>query len=133
MKTERTHFENLRVFLLAEELADRIWGIALHWDWFPRKTIGSQIVRAADSIGANLAEGTGRGTYNDNRRFICIARGSLNETKYWLRRAHRRKLLSETETTELKAIVDSLAPMLNAYLNAITRLAQKGNLGSTNH
>jgi four helix bundle protein len=52
--------------------------------------VGKQLIRAADSVGANIAEGDGRGTYADNRRHVRIARGSLNETKHFLRRAYRR-------------------------------------------
>src|SRR5436309_7668042 len=77
------------------------------------------MVRAADSIGANIAEGTGRGTYPDNRRFVRIARGSLYETKHWLRRAFRRRLLTADETNGLKSLVDELGPRLNAYLRSI--------------
>jgi four helix bundle protein len=69
----------------------------MRWNWFARATVGRQLVRAADSIGANIAEGTGRGSYLDNRRFVLIARGSLYETQHWLRRAVRRNLLNEDE------------------------------------
>ncbi len=47
------------------------------------------------------------------------ARGSLNETKHWLRRAFRRKLLTEVQIEKLKALLDNLAPQLNAYLKSI--------------
>ena len=67
------------------------------WDAFARDTVGKQLVKAADSIGANIAEGTGRGSYQDNRRFIRIARGSLYETRHWLRRAYKRNLLSDEQ------------------------------------
>jgi four helix bundle protein len=79
-KMERTNFENLKVYQLSEELADIIWEIAIGWESFARDTVGKQIVRSADSIGANIAEGTGRGSFQDNRRFIKMGRGSLNET-----------------------------------------------------
>ncbi len=59
---ERTNFEKLRVYKLAENLADGIWGVVLNWDYLARDTVGKQMIRAADSIGANIAEGTGRGT-----------------------------------------------------------------------
>ena len=67
MKTN-TAFENLRIYRLSEDLADSIWDVVLGWDRFARDTVGKQIVRAADSVGANIAEGTGRGAYQDNRR-----------------------------------------------------------------
>jgi four helix bundle protein len=112
-------FENLKVYRLAEGLADEIWSVVLAWPSFARDTVGKQIVRAADSIGANIAEGCGRGSFPDNRRFVRIARGSLNETKHWLRRAFRRKLLSSEQVAKLKALVEVLAPFLNAYLRSI--------------
>jgi four helix bundle protein len=87
--------------------------------FFAKDTIGKQMLRAADSIGANIAEGSGRGSYQDNRRFVRVARGSLYETKHWLRRAYRRKLLSPEQTENLKSILDNLCPMLNAYLKSI--------------
>lgn len=117
----KTNFENLRVYKLAEDLADTIWDVVTGWESFAKDTVGKQIVRAADSIGANIAEGTGRGSFQDNKRFVRIARGSLNETQHFLRRAFRRKLLAETDVKKLKPLVDNLAPQLNSYLKSIGR------------
>jgi len=115
----RTNFEKLQVYQLSEQLADKIWNIVVEWDQFARDTVGKQIVRAADGIGANIAEGTGRGSFQDNRRYVKLARGSLNETKHWLRRACRRGLLTNEQVQSLKPLVDNLAPRLNAYLKSI--------------
>ena len=115
----RTNFEDLQVYRLAEELADEIWTVVGDWQYFAKDTVGKQLVRAADSIGANIAEGEGRGSYQDNRRFIRIARASLNETRHWLRRAHRRELLTQTQVDRLKPLIGELAPRLNAYLRSI--------------
>jgi four helix bundle protein len=115
----RSNFENLRVYQLSEELADQIWELATKWENFARDTVGKQIVRAADSIGANISEGAGRGSYQDNRRFVKIARGSLNETRHWLRRAYRRRLLTEEQVNRLRPLLDELSPKLNAYLKSI--------------
>ena len=115
----KTNFEKLRAYQLAEKLADRIWSIVVQWDYFARVTLGQQMVDAVDGIGANIAEGTGRGSLEDNRRFVRIARGSMYETKHWLRRAFKRKLLSEQEVTELKPLMDELLPTLNAYIRSL--------------
>ncbi len=115
----RSNFENLGVYQLSERIADEVWKAVIGWDNFARDTVGKQLVRAADSIGANIAEGEGRGSYQNNRRFVRIARGSLNETKHWLRRAYNRKLLNERCIATLKPLLDELAPRLNAYLNSI--------------
>ena len=112
-------FEDLRVFKLAEQLADEIWDIVLTWKYFERSTVGQQWVDAADSVGANIAEGAGRGTPNDNKRFIRISRGSFNETKYWLRRSIRRQLINDEQKIRIKQLIDELGPSLNAYLNSI--------------
>ncbi|RCJ25673.1 hypothetical protein A6S26_15120 [Nostoc sp. ATCC 43529] len=117
MATKR--FQELQVYQLSEQLADDIWKIVEGWDFFAKDTIGKQIVRAADSIGANIAEGAGRGSFPENRRFIKIARGSLNETQHWLRRAYTRNLLTSEQINTIKTIINELAPKLNSYLNSI--------------
>jgi four helix bundle protein len=48
-----------------------------------------------------------------------MARGSLNETKHWLRRAYQRGLLSTNDVKRIRPIIDELAPKLNAYLQSI--------------
>ncbi len=118
---ERPAFQKLRVYQLAEAVADALWDVIMGWPPFARDTVGKQLARAADSIGANIAEGYGRGSDLDNRRFVRIARGSLNETIHFLRRAHRRKLVTPDQTETIKASIDELGPKLNAYLKSIGR------------
>ena len=118
---ERSNFENLDVYRLAEDIADRVWDTVELWPLLARDTVGKQLIRSADSIGANIAEGAGRETYRDNFKFIHYARGSLYETKHWLRRAYRRKLLSQEQIDVLKPMIEELAPRLNAYLRSIRR------------
>jgi four helix bundle protein len=114
-----TAFKKLDVYRLSEDLAERIWKLVLDWNALARDTVGKQMIRAADSIGANIAEGAGRGSFQDNRRFIRIARGSLNETMHWLRRAYARNLVNEEQVASIRPLIDELAPRLNAYLRSI--------------
>jgi len=115
------NFQILKVYQLSEKLANEIWFIVQEWDYFAKDTIGKQIVKSADSIGANIAEGNGRYNLQDNQRFVKIARGSLNETRHWLRLAYKRKLLNQEQTNRIKPIIDELSPKLNAYLNSLKR------------
>jgi four helix bundle protein len=129
----RTNFEKLRVYQLAETLADGIWGVVITWDYLAKDTVGKQMIKAADSIGANIAEGTGRGTLQDNRRFIRMARGSLYETQHWLRRAYKRSLLSKQQVASLAPIIGELSPKLNAYFRSVNTAALANRKQSTKH
>jgi four helix bundle protein len=104
---------------MAEKLCDEIWLMAISWRYFEKNTVGLQIVKAADSIGANIAEGAGRGTPKENKRFVRISRGSLNETKYWITRAIRRGLINDKQSALLREMIEELGPSLNAYLKSI--------------
>ena len=110
---------------MSERLSDQVWKVVQGWDYLAKNTVGTQLVRSADSIGANIAEGTGRGSFADNKRFVRIARGSLYETRHWLRRAYQRDLLSEEAITTLRSLMDELSPRLNAYLNSIGNNKEK--------
>ena len=116
---ERSNFEMLEVYQMAVKIADVVWVMVGGWKYFARDTLGRQLVTAADSIGANIAEGCGRGSFQDNKRFVRIARGSLNETRHWLKLAYQRKLIQQKHITQIKPLMDELAPRLNAYLKSI--------------
>ena len=122
---DKANFEDLQIFQLAERLADQIWDIVTYWNHFEKDTVGKQIIRAADSIGANIAEGTGRHNFQDNRRFVKIARGSLHETRYWLKRSYTRKLLTSDQLARLEPIINELSPKLNAYLKYLDNASKK--------
>jgi len=115
----RTGFENLRVYRLSEDLADLAWVVVSKWKRLAQDTLGKQLINSADSIGANIAEGTGRGSFADNRRFARIARGSLFEVKHWLRRAYKRELLTETEVNRFQELTKELTPKLSSYISSI--------------
>ncbi|MFL5883598.1 MAG: four helix bundle protein [Thermoleophilaceae bacterium] len=75
------------MYRLAVELAAEVRSDVLRWRSFDRETLGLQLVRAAESVGANIAEAEGRWHAADKRRLLFIARGSLYETEHWLSRA----------------------------------------------
>jgi four helix bundle protein len=109
--------EDKRVYQHAEVLADRVWQIVTCWNWFAQKTVGCQWVDATDSIGANVAEASGRFHANDVKKFLYYARGSLRESKYWLRRALARELVSPADATDLDQQLEYLSSEVNAAIN----------------
>lgn len=113
MKTLTT----LDVYKLAEELSDIVWYAYDTWSYKAQHTIGLQVIRSADSIAANIAEGYGRFTPPDRRKFYRYARGSFEETKSWLRKAIRRKVLSKDDEKKLTIIINELGPKLNAFIS----------------
>jgi four helix bundle protein len=78
----KSRFENLEIYNLSERFADLIWELVIKWEYFAKNTIGKQIVDASDSVGANIAEGSGKGSDLEFRRYCKIARGSLFKTKH---------------------------------------------------
>jgi len=117
----RTEFENLRVYQLAEEIADLAWKVVGGWEHLAQQTVGIQFIKSADSMGADIAEGSGRGSPAEKKRFAKIARGSLFEVKHWLRRAYKRQLLSDSEGKLFQKLIEELTPKLSAYINAISK------------
>lgn len=73
--------EKLNLCNNAEDFSDAIWSIVIGWDYFQKDTIGKQLVRAADSISANIAEGYGRYFYKESRQFYFYSRDSIQETQ----------------------------------------------------
>lgn len=108
----------LDVYKLSEHLSDRIWHDFYKWPKKVQQTIGYQIIRSSDSISANLAEGYGRYTPADRKLFYRYARGSFEETKAWLRKLIRRKVIGESDMLEYQQIIDELGPKLNAFIKS---------------
>jgi len=111
--------DDLEVHQLAESFGDQIWFLVQEWDYFAKDTLGKQIARSADSISANIAEGYGRYHYKENRNFCYFSRGSIIETKGWLKKCKNRKLLSDDQFNALFEKLEVIHLKLNAYLKFI--------------
>jgi four helix bundle protein len=114
-----TGMEDLRVLQAAERVTDDIWNAVSTWDEFARDTIGKQLVRAVDSIGANVAESFGRYAYGEKLQFLFYARGSLFETKYWLNRAFKRNLLTMDMHQQYASLLTEIAKQINVFARSL--------------
>lgn len=113
------NLDDLEVYQLAEVFGDDIWFLVNEWDYFAKDTLGKQITRSADSISANIAEGYGRYHYKENRNFCYFSRGSIIETKGWLKKARNRKLIGEEQFELLFTQLQAIHIKLNAYIKFI--------------
>lgn len=124
-------FEELEVLRKAEGIADSIWRDVGRWERFAADVVGKQLARAADSIGANIAEAFGRFHYGEKLQFLYYARGSLYETKYWLNRALERELLPLNTGQSYASDLTELARQLNASLSTLKNIRQGNQTKST--
>lgn len=109
--------ENLRVLIQAKQVGDTVWPLVKLWSQFEKRTMGEQLIRSIDSIGANIAEGYGRHSVPD----YCIARGSLEESEFWIDRCEQRFLLSADTCTDILAKLNKVSYQLNAFISAEKR------------
>lgn len=122
-----TALEDLKVLQSAEQVSDQLWREVSHWDSFARDVVGKQMCRAADSIGANLAESFGRFHYGEKLQFLYFSRGSLFETKYWLNRSMARQLMSQTEAQVCAGQLTKIGRQINAFANNLKSQKQSSH------
>ena len=111
--------KDLKVLKEAEEISDQIWNLTTGWEGMAREVVGVQLARAADSVGANIAEAFGRFHYLDKIRFLYYARGSLFETRFWLNRAESRLLIPSSDAEMLHDRLARMARQLNAFVRSL--------------
>ena len=95
---------------------------------FPKEELyglTSQMRRAASSIPANIAEGCGRGSQAELRRFLTIASGSASELDYHAYLSKDLALLSDESYSEIHSHITELRKMLNAFIQTLTTNNQK--------
>lgn len=111
--------DDLKVYVLAMEVAEKIHLEIQKWDKLSKDTIGKQLMRSVDSVAANISEGHGRFHYKQNKLFCYYSRGSLSETYTWITKAKNRNLISEDNYKSLKQEMTVLSVKLNNYIKSI--------------
>ena len=124
----REDIKSLDVYTESLVFSNLIWRTCAEWDYFARKTLGVQLVRAADSISANIAEGYGRFHYKEDLNFCYYARGSFEEVKDWIRKAEIRKLIPEEHKNQIDHFMSQFLPKLNSYINYIKKQINKKDI-----
>ncbi len=111
--------EDLEVYNLSMELGEKIWDIVIKWDYFAKDTVGKQLIKAVDSVAANISEGYGRFSFKENKQFCYYSRGSLMETKTWIIKANKRKLIKNDALQIIIKDLEVIHKKLNGYIKSI--------------
>ena len=107
------------------QLSNIIWKIVRDWDIFSRDTIGKQLVRSADSISSNIAEGWNRYYKKDKILFFNYAKSSFYETIDWINKSINRTLISKLEAEVINRLIKSFPKEINGLIKGINQNLKK--------
>jgi four helix bundle protein len=114
------HYSELIAWQKSMDLVESVYEST---ETFPRREMfgmTNQIRRAAVSVPSNIAEGQGRGTTQDFLRFLCIARGSLQELETQLLIANRLRYLTDEGKAELINRTTEISRIINGLIRSLS-------------
>lgn len=112
-------FRKYEVWQLSHQLTLKIYKVS---ESFPKSEIfglTSQLRRASYSIGLNVAEGSGRISESEFRRFLGIAYGSANEVEYITLLIKDLQYISDESFNELSEMIVRIKMMLRKLINKL--------------
>lgn len=107
-------YRDLTVWQKGMTLAATVYRLTRRLPKYEEYRISSQMVRAATSVPANIAEGHGRGTRKDYAKFVSTAKGSLAELETFLLLAADLELAPRDELDAILAQAEEVGRMLTA-------------------
>lgn len=116
---------NIRVYTVACEIANEIASIVSKWGSMHQRTLGEQLIRAADSITNNIAEGYGRTSTGERIQFFMYSDASLSETRNCLKLAYGRQLIDEDTNARLQRLLRGLSISIVEFANSNLERDQK--------
>src|SRR5688572_23449728 len=112
MPHEPPTYRTLIAWQLAMDLSVEAYRITCSLPTSERYGLTSQIRRASASVPANIAEGYGRGSKNEFRRFLDIANGSLKELETHIELAVRVNLWQPSDILYTLSLADRVGAVL---------------------
>jgi four helix bundle protein len=127
-------YRELDVWKKAHELTLLVFKMT---ESFPRADlygIVSQVRRSSSAVAANIAEGFGRGTTKEFLRVLQIARGELEETRYFMLLSCDLGKISPEEFAKIDADCDSVGRLMNGLARSLrARLLRQDQSPVTSH
>lgn len=114
-------FKDLRIWQDSVDLTVNVYKLIDNFPSTEKYGLSSQLGRSVNSIGANIAESSGRYHFKDRINFLYHARGSLIETEHHLIVANKLGFISKDELSKISAIIKDLCVKLNNYIKSINK------------
>lgn len=112
----KTGFSSINAWKISFEYAVQVYGITAKFPSEERYALTSQLNRAASSVSANIAEGSGRSSNKDFIRFLYIARGSLEESKSHLLFAKELGYIADSDFDAISESAEKTGFVLNGFI-----------------
>jgi four helix bundle protein len=122
-------YRKLKVWQKAHALTLQIYAVSSHLTKPPAWTLREQLLKAAISVPANMAEGAGRGSAADFRRFLWHSLGSINEVEYYLLLARDLAFLPIAEYAALTSNLEEVRRMLSGLIASLPSRGERGAAG----
>ena len=121
-KSERPGtFENLKAWQYGHQFVLEVYRLTAKFPMEERFGLTNQFRRAAVSIAANIAEGTGKNSIKDMIRFLMISRGSIEECQYFLILSRDLDIITLLEFQKLKEVLDNTGKLLNGLIKSLEK------------
>jgi len=115
-------FEKLAVYQKALDFVDQVYAATEKFPNTELFALTSQFRRAATSIVLNIAEGAGRDTEGDRKKFYTIARGSAFECIAIIEICKRRNYIDKELAGSLRDNCEELSRMLHGLKSSLNHL-----------
>ena len=124
MQEQRGGFYTIAAWQRGDDLAVKIYTVTQKFPRYELYGLTSQLRRAAVSVPANIAEGSGRRTKRDYIRFLYNAKGSLTEVEYLIHLSHRLGYFTDEEFRQLREDLRRTAGALLGFIRFKEQEAQ---------
>ena len=117
-------YKELKFYQRAEVLSNDVFDLTMTFPKFETYELGSQMRRASDSIGLNIAEGGTKETVRDMVSYLRHALGSVDEVEVQFGKVIHRGYVTKEEGEKYIKELKEIGKMINGF---IRRLKKKGD------
>ena len=122
------NFKELKIWQRAIELTEDVYKLLVKYPDYEKYGLTSQIRRSVVSVPSNIAEGSGRASNRDFRRFLAISLSSAFELETQLILSNKFEFISEKEFKNLSAKLQELQKMIFGFRKSLSNTTNIKNL-----